>query len=257
MPTLDRITVYPIKSLDGLSTTTAHLQANGSLALDRRWAIVDEAGRFINGKRSSVVHGWRMEFKPQRLGVLLNDGEEVAEFDLGEDLDELERWLGIRVGQRVRIVENKDSGFPDDTDAPGPTIISTATLQTVASWFPGLTLPEVRRRFRANLEIGGVEPFWEDRLYGEQGERIRFRIGNIILAGVNPCQRCAVPSRDSQTGEVWPEFAKRFAQQRAATLPDWANRARFNHFYRLAVNTCPAGDFISGEIQVGDEVTIG
>jgi uncharacterized protein YcbX len=26
-------------------------------------------------------------------------------------------------------------------------------------------------------------------------------------------------------------------EKRAATLPDWAARERFNHYYRLAVNT--------------------
>ena len=60
---------------------------------------------------------------------------------------------------------------------------------------------------------------------------------DVVLEGINPCQRCIVPTRDSRTGEPSPDFAQIFRARRAETLPPWANRARFNHFYRLAVNT--------------------
>src|SRR5581483_2540325 len=103
-----------------------------------------------------------------------------------------------------KLVENLVNGFPDDLNAPGPTVISTATLRTVASWFPGLTVDDMRLRFRANLEIDGVEPFWEDRLYGEQGESVTIRIGRVTIEGVNPCQRCVVPTRDPSTGHIVP-----------------------------------------------------
>jgi hypothetical protein len=66
-----------------------------------------------------------------------------------------------------------------------------------------------------------------------------------------------VPSRWSLTGEVGPvaAFAKRFAEQRQRNLPPWANSSRFDHYYRLAVNTCPSqtGESI---LQVGDEVSV-
>ena len=256
MPTLDRITIYPLKSLDGQTVAETTILASGALQFDRRWALVDEADRFVNAKRTPLIHRLRLAFKFPRLGLQLFDGEEVADFDIHEDRDELERWLGLRLDQRVRLVENILVGFPDDTDAPGPTIISTATLQIVASWFPGLSIDEIRRRFRANLEIGGVEPFWEDRLYAAAGEQVRFRIGEVTLLGVNPCQRCVVPSRDSDSGDVWPEFAKTFARQREATLPTWANRERFNHYYRLAVNTSPSADCAGKSLRVGASVAI-
>jgi uncharacterized protein YcbX len=129
----------------------------------------------------------------------------------------------------------------------------------VAAWFPGLDASEVRRRFRANLEIEGTEglatpPFWEDRLCGPAGQPIRFRIGDVVLEGTNPCPRCIVPTRDSTTGDAWPRFAKAFAEQREAALPPWAERSRFDHFYRLAVNTRLAG--AGGTIRVGDAVEV-
>jgi len=111
-------------------------------------------------------------------------------------------------------------------------------------------------RFRANLEIADSEPFWEDRLFGEaEGVARAFRIGNVLLAGTNPCQRCVVPTRDPATGAVWPEFAKIFAVTRSAQLPQWAPRLRFDHFYRLTVNTRPLGS-AGGTLHVGDEIQL-
>lgn len=135
-------------------------------------------------------------------------------------------------------------------------MISTATLTEVASWFKPLNAAQLRLRIRANLEIGGVPPFWEDRLYGEKGSLVRFRIGDCVLGGNNPCQRCVVPPRDPFTGAGYPEFAKIFAQKREETLPAWAEKSRFNHFYRLAVNTKVPEDQAGKIIRVGDEVEV-
>jgi hypothetical protein len=46
-----------------------------------------------------------------------------------------------------------------------------------------------------------------------------------------------------------------FADQREASLPEFAARDRFDHFYRLAVNTRAARG-VTCEIAVGDEVRV-
>ena len=66
---------------------------------------------------------------------------------------------------------------------PGPTVICTATLVEVTSWYPGLALEQVRLRFRANLEFGGVPAFWEDQLMTAKPGRVRFQIGDDIADG--------------------------------------------------------------------------
>jgi uncharacterized protein YcbX len=104
------------------------------------------------------------------------------------------------------------------------------------------------------LHIGGVEPFWEDQLYGAAGSQVEFRVGTVTFAGTNPCQRCVVPTRHPQTAEAWPGFAAEFSRRRESTLPHWAERSRFNHFYRLAVNTHLSGN--PGIIRVGDAVDL-
>ena len=43
--------------------------------------------------------------------------------------------------------------------------------------------------------------------------------------------------RNPKTGEVYPNFQKTFITKRQETLPNWAEKTRFNHFFRLAINT--------------------
>lgn len=239
MPQLAHLCIYPIKSLDGVFVDRATLLPSGALQGDREFAIVDQTGKFVNGKRTAKVHLLRSSFdlttRVMSLGV--EGGVERARFHLDDDRPQLERWLSDYFGFPVQLIQNTETGFPDDLNAPGPTVISTATLTAVASWFPGLSLEQVRSRFRSNLEIDGVPAFWEDCLFSDSGEPIPFTVGEVQFLGINPCQRCVVITRDPQTGAAYPSFQKTFVAQRQATLPDWAAASRFNHFYRLAVNT--------------------
>lgn len=57
-------------------------------------------------------------------------------------------------------------------------------MTEVASWFPGLSVDEMRRRIRANIEIDGVPAFWEDRLFSEQGDLVSFRVGDVDFLGL-------------------------------------------------------------------------
>jgi uncharacterized protein YcbX len=255
---LQRIDIFPVKSLDGISLPTVRLLKSGGLEGDRRFALIDAQEKYINGKRHSRVHHLRSSFDlmTRTLHLHNGDGWHAGSFHVDQERDRLQEWLGEFFGFAVRVREDPAAGFPDDTDSPGPTLVSTATLQEVASWFPGLYAQQIRRRMRANLEIGGVPPFWEDRLFGPPGVTVRFLIGEVEFDGVNPCQRCVVPPRDPIRGDIYPNFAKIFAQKREETLPAWAERSRFNHFYRLAINTRLPPDQSGKTICVGDQITI-
>jgi MOSC domain-containing protein len=237
MPRLAAIRIFPVKSLDAVSLPSTRIAA-GTLENDRRFAIVDSNGRIVNGKRTDRIHSIRLP----------------ASFDVSRSA--FERQLTDHFGFPVHLEEETEGGFPDDRDASGPTIVSTGTLSTVASWFPGLSMEDVRARFRANLEIGGVPPFWEDRLFGAIDGTVTFHVGPVTFVGVNPCQRCVVPSRDHATGAATPDFQRVFRARREDTLPSWAAPSRFNHFYRLAVNTrIPASE--NGKVlRVGDAVEL-
>jgi MOSC domain-containing protein len=255
---LTRITIYPIKSLDGLQLAQAEVQEGSALANDRRFALVDSQGRFVNGKRTAAVHAIRAEFDlaAMRTRLRLNTSATWSDFSLADDQDQLGEWFSEVLGTACHLVENRAGGFPDDRDAPGPTVVGTATLRAVAGWFAGLDLAEARRRFRANLEIDGVEPFWEDRLVGSARRPVEFRIGDVRWWGLQACQRCVVPSRASQGGEATPDFLQTFLHERERALPAWAPADEFDHFYRLAVNTRLASGARTGTLHVGDELHV-
>ncbi|MGA3068220.1 MAG: FAD-binding oxidoreductase [Tepidisphaeraceae bacterium] len=256
MAYLSRIFLYPIKSLDGIAVDSAPVLSSGALADDRRFAIFDALNQYVNGKRNPRIHLLRSIYCPVTSTLkLAAPGHSPKTFHVFSQRRQLQEWLSEFLGFPASFRENIDLGFPDDTDSPGPTLISTATLHAIADWF-NLTLDQTRARFRTNLEIDGVPPFWEDRLYGVRGVTVRFSVGPIVFDGINPCQRCVVPARDPITGQYLPNFAKRFVELRRKYLPDWAEPSRFNHFYRVAINTRLFGPKPSHPLKIGDPITI-
>lgn len=258
IPYVSRLLIYPIKSLDRVSVEKVAVLKSGALKHDREFAIFDESGHVVNGKRNDRVHALRSEFDLETnfVSLRVQGTNQATIFHIDKEREALECWLGEYFGFPVKMQQNSDTGFPDDMVSPGPTIISTATLEAIASWYPSLDIEEVRLRFRSNIEISGVPAFWEDRLFAEPGKVIHFHIGDVKFMGVNPCQRCIVVTRDSQTGVAYPNFQKTFVTQRRATLPDWAERSRFNHFYRLAINTRLPETEAGKTIYVGDDLKI-
>ena len=279
MPTLERITVYPVKSLDGVDLPEARVLSSGGLEHDRRWQLTDMEGRVLNAKRSSLLHAIRAEFDLEgghAIHLAIDQAAIAARAIPG--IDRLASlgpgsfpllpgpegpcgWFAEVFGQKVLLVERAEGGFPDDRDASGPTLVSTASLEAVAGWF-SLPLDECRRRFRANLEITGCEAFWEDSLasparpdlapsFGDlpadlpadpyadlpPPEPRSFSIGDVQFRAANVCRRCVVPSRDSRTGAVTEQFRDVFEAWRGRTLPDGVDATAWNHVYRLSVNT--------------------
>jgi uncharacterized protein YcbX len=241
-PRLANIRLHPIKALDPVSVNEASIGPNGGLKLDRVWALYSTDGRWVNGKRTAAIHLIRAAYTVDISSVTLcvpgdRRGIPAMTFAFPGDAEGAAEWFSMYFEQGIQIRYARE-GFPDDGLAAGPTVVSTASLEAVCGWFPGMSLEEARRRFRTTLEIEGVPAFWGDRLFGESETTVvRFKIGDIAFEGSNPCARCPVPSRDSQTGATNDGFQKRFTEFRRAQLPPWAPATRFDHFYRLAVNT--------------------
>ena len=262
-PTVDRLTIYPIKSLDRRSVDSVSLVENGGLAGDREFALFDAEGEYVNGKRERRVHRIRADYEGDSAridAVALSTAEtEPQRFtadqlaDGGAAVD----WLGERVGYPVSLARDPSGGFPDDTHASGPTVISTATIETVASWFDGISTDGMRRRLRANIELGGVPAFWEDRLFADRDQHIEFTIAETAVRGVNPCQRCVVPSRDPDTGAEYGGFQSTFVEKRRETMPEWSGGNWFDHDFRLMVNTMVPQSEWGETISVGDVVEVG
>ncbi|MCW8132695.1 MAG: MOSC N-terminal beta barrel domain-containing protein [Planctomycetota bacterium] len=259
MSFLAGISVYPIKSFDALFGTEILVGPQGRLLHDRAYALFDAEGKYVNGKRNAKVHRLRAKFDPHAAKVTLNlQGAAASQtFHLEKDREKLEAYLAKHFGFVVTLKRDPEKGFPDDPEAWGPTILSTGTMKEVASWYPGVKPDDVWKRFRPNLVIGGVEAFWEDRLYRAEGKTVSFKIGKVAFEGVNPCRRCVVPTRDALTGEPFPDFTKIFLEKRKSKLPAWAEPTRFaDTYYRLAVNTRIPASEAGKEMQIGDKVVI-
>ena len=288
-PRLTGIRLHPIKALDPVDVREARIGPGGGLEHDRAWALFTVDGQWVRGKRTAAVHLIRAAYASDLSAVTLSvpgDRRNIPEraFPFPGGAEDAAEWFSVYFEQQI-LVRHAPEGFPDDTIANGPTIISTATLHQVCEWFPGLQLEDARRRFRTTLEIdsgheadaghvgardtrarlsaalaagnGALPAFWEDQLYGEDERSVvRFRIGEVNFEGSNPCARCKVPPRDPQTAAEIPGFQKRFSDLRRETLPSWAPAARFDHFYRIATNTRVAPTEQGKLLRLSDPLTL-
>lgn len=282
MVRVDELVGYPLKSNDGVALDRAEVGPAGALRGDRTYALVEAGvdpreasvganGGYVNGKSEPAVHGLRASYElaaptdatPTAVTLSRPARPETGaaaderRFALPDEGDALAAWVGDYLGYAVDLVREPDGGLPDDRAAPGPTVVSRATLETVAGWFDGVAdATEMRRRLRPNVVVDDCPAFWEDRLFADRGEAVRFAAGETELLGVNPCQRCVVPSRHPDTGEAVEGFRETFVENRRATLPDWTESDRFDHDFRLMVNTAvPEGQW-GRTLAVGDRVRI-
>jgi uncharacterized protein YcbX len=260
-PRLANIRLHPIKALDPVSVNEARIGPGGGLAFDRAWALYSADGQWVNGKRTAAIHLIRAAYAADLSAVTLSvpgDRRNIPArtFAFPGNTEDAAEWFSVFFEQQI-IVRHSPEGFPDDTVAYGPTIVSTASLQTVCDLFPGMTLDNVRQRFRTTLEVDGVPAFWEDQLFGEEERSaVPFRIGDVNFEGSNPCARCPVPPRDPQTGEIIPGFQKTFSDYRRSHIPAWCAEARFDHYYRMATNTRVASTEAGKLLRVGDTVLL-
>jgi uncharacterized protein YcbX len=254
MTTLDGLRVYPIKGLAGTAVDSAEILSGGTLAFDREFALVDDDGDVLNGKRTPRVHTLRTDFDFQQPTVTVTtpDGDSHS-FDLETERERAEEWFSDYFELNLSFKRDTDLGYVDRRDM-GPSVISTATLETVASWFEDMTVESARQRLRGNIEIGGVPPFWEDRFVGERAPT--FAIGTISFEGVTPCGRCVVPARDPETGEPIPEFSERFTEKREEMFPSWADKSAFDHYFSLMILTRVPESDRGKTLHVGDRVTV-
>ncbi len=258
IPTVSRITIYPIKSLDGVSLQKGMITEGGCLLHDREYAIADANGRFINGKANPLVHSLRSEidFEKEIISFRHHDEATWNQFDLQNEKATIDSYLSDFFKIPATLVQNKTGRFLDIPDISGITIISTSSLQTVSTWFDIADLEETRKRFRRTIEISAAAPFWEDHLFSKEGTSIEFTIGEVTLFGVSPRARCVVPTRNPETGEVLHAFPKTFAKHRAASLPAWSKLDEYDHYYYLAVDCYIPASEVGKWIYVGDEVRV-
>src|SRR5439155_23009733 len=138
---LANIRLHPIKGLDPVSVPEARIGPNGGLHLDRVWVLFTADGKWINGKNNPEIHHLRAEYDPLLASVVVSAPAPVnsssgrsalkpIRLAFPSDTERASGWFSKYFGFTV-IVRHIPEGVPDDGLAPGPTIVSTASLQSV------------------------------------------------------------------------------------------------------------------------------
>ncbi len=256
-PQLAHIQIFPVKSLDAVVLTEAQV-GRFSLLHDRSFAMKAEDGRYVNGKRTGRVNELKADFDLEKGEISLGErgGEQRETFELREGNIELEGFLSDFFQMPVQLVHSANGDLMDIPGQAALTVLSRASLEALQTDIPGHSLDNMRLRFRATLELEGVEAFWEDRLFGSPGTGRKFRIGEVEAIGIAPRERCSVPPRDPLTGLPDKKFARQMMASREKHLPIASALAEYGHFYRLAVDVFLPESESGKTLRVGDPIEL-
>jgi uncharacterized protein YcbX len=206
--TVSRLSLTAVKGTRLREVDALTLGADGAED-NRRFYLIDERDRMVNGKQVGELLSVVAEFDPPRLALTFPDGRVVVGalslgapvqtrfFSLAREARVVEgpwaRALSEFVGQPLRLV---DGGTAVDRSADGGvTLISRGSLERLAS---EAGVPSVdARRFRMLVEVEGVDAHAEDTWVGK-----RAQIGDALVQVAGHVGRCLVTSRDPDRGRI-------------------------------------------------------
>ncbi|MEU2432030.1 MOSC N-terminal beta barrel domain-containing protein [Streptomyces sp. NPDC007861] len=262
--------VHPVKSVAGYAPGEAVVEPWG-LAGDRRWMVVDAAGRAVTQRQQARLAlaaaepladgGIRLSAPgrepltvaaPEPVGAIVVElfGEKLEAVPVGTASD---AWFSAYLGVPVRLVHLDDPAHrrPVDPDyaLPGETVsfadgfpllvTSVASLDALNSLIAQGDHPDEgplpMNRFRPNLVVDGTPPWDEDGWQRIQVGEVRFRV-------TKPCGRCVVTTTDQLTAERGKEPLRTLARHR-----------RFGDRLVFGQNLVPEH---TGTVRVGDPVRI-
>lgn len=234
MRSLSHIYIYPIKSTRGIAVEETRVDVSGPVG-DRRWMLVDDEGVMISQRtqpRMTLIEprfeGEDLVVEAPGMGALRirpwsGEGEWFRgqvwhdELRLPEPDAAYSEWFSSYLGQSCRLLYQPDSVVrpveaPWDSppwrtslaDAYPLLLLGQASLDLLNT---KLEQPVTIKRFRPNLVITGITAHEED-------EWKRVRIGEVELAVVKACVRCAIPLVDPETGETGVEPLRTLARYR-------------------------------------------
>ncbi len=272
MPHLAALHVYPIKSCRGMALEEVRLGPRG-FEFDREWMLVDASGRFVTQRQlprlamiSTALTAAHLVVEAPQHGRREIPREPLRAVDptaprpvqiwkdtcLGLDEgDEVADWFSSFLGQSLRLVRFapdqrrlSNRAWTGDLEAENAfsdgypiLVISEASLADLNQRLGGTPLP--MNRFRPNLVLGGVEPYFEDHCG-------TLHFADVELRIVKPCERRRITTTDQATAEV--------GQEPLATLATYRRDARLQGvvFGQNAVVARGVGH----TLRVGQEVAL-
>jgi uncharacterized protein YcbX len=207
-----RICIAPVKSLHVVNPDEVELTAAGAVG-DRRFWIVDAAGKLVNDKRRPQLLQVHVEWDEltRRLALEFPEGRRVegtvepgdpvpaAIYDRHPSRVVSGPWqqaLSDFVGEPLTLLWSESGAVDRGVRGGATTLVSRASLDRLGTE-AGISDPVDGRRFRMLFEIDGVAPHEEDDWIGN-----RVAIGSAVIAPVGNVGRCAVTTKNPDTGEV-------------------------------------------------------
>lgn len=221
--TVSELHCYPVKSCRGISMKVAEVGPRG-IQYDRQWMVVDEHRQFVTQRQVASMCRIEtdilddmlvlkapgmgaqaipvdLEMSPRRVEIWK---AEIRVSDQGEAIaDWLTLYLSREKPGRYRLVRIREdeprqakSGDAQMAFADGHPflVISQPSLNDLnVRMGKSSRLPLGMDRFRPNIVLDGCAP------YAEDGIPI-MTIGDVTLAGRDPCLRCVITTINQQTG---------------------------------------------------------
>jgi uncharacterized protein YcbX len=262
---VSQLYIYPIKSLGGVSVSSANITDRG-FKHDRRWMLIDNNNRFLSQREISEMALLQVE--------ILQNGLKV--YHKKEQTNFIEIAFGLTIPGKINVDiwgsfceatlvnENADKWFSSILNfpcrlayMPDSTRLAidehyAVTINDVTSFsdgYPILMISEASleylnnkmeevlpiNRFRPNLVFSGGSAFIEDTMR-------EFTINSCTFFGVKPSARCVVTTINQDTIEKGKEPLK--------TLSVYRRKDTKVYF---GENVIAAG---TGKINIGDTINI-
>ena len=114
-PTIHRITIYPVKSLDGADLQKAQVVKGGCLHHDREYALIDGNSKFINGKSNPLVHSLRsaVDFEAETISLRHEAETKWNTWHLQKERSAINDYLSAFFGTEAALHQNKEAPRTD------------------------------------------------------------------------------------------------------------------------------------------------
>lgn len=263
--TLDRLFIYPIKSVKGIALDEARVEQRG-LQYDRRWMLVDEADMFFTQREHPRMATISLNLETEGLRASADGMEDllIPYIPPEPQLRTVTVWRNVC--QALTVAAHVDQWFsrflqtpcrlvymPDETRREvNPLFAVNQDIVSFADGYPFMLLGEASldelngrlnetpvpmNRFRPNFVLKGTPAFAED-------EWKEILIGETIFYLVKPCDRCQITTIDQDSGvRAGPEPLRQLATYRT-----FDNKVLFGQYLIAQAE--------GGSLRVGDEVRI-
>jgi uncharacterized protein YcbX len=213
-PVVTALATTPVKGLRICARDEVMLEKAG-VPDNRRFYLVDECGRMVNGKRIGILSAVRADYDPEdaQLSLAFPDGSEVVGgVELGVRIETrffsrthlahivVGPWaeaLSSYTGQELTLVEAPahDGAGVDRGRAGSVSLISEASVSRLEGLAAGRSVDP--RRFRMLIEVAHTDAHEEDQWVGRT---LRIGVAQVVMHG--HVGRCLVTSQAPDSGIV-------------------------------------------------------